>query len=76
MLILAPILFIGWKLIRRTKFVSPRDADLVWERPTVDAYEATFLEPPVGFWSEMIDLLTFGKLNKGRDKRATSVAQM
>ncbi|TKA83951.1 hypothetical protein B0A55_00184 [Friedmanniomyces simplex] len=76
MLLLAPVLFIGWKVIHRTKFVGPLQADLVWERPTVDAYEATFLEPPVGFWSEMLDLCTFGKLHKGRDRRASSVAQM
>lgn len=50
MLIVAPILFITWKLIHRTKFVKASDADLVWERPTIDAYEETFYSPPVGFW--------------------------
>lgn len=47
---IVPILFIAWKLIKRTKFRSPHETDLVWERPTIDAYEDTFLEPPTGFW--------------------------
>jgi yeast amino acid transporter len=53
MLILAPILFIFWKVVKKTKFVKPLEADLVWERPVIDAYEETFIDPPVGFWTEM-----------------------
>lgn len=59
MVILAPVLFIGWKLWHKTKFVSPYDADLVWERPIVDAYEARFKNPPLGFWTEMGQLVGF-----------------
>ncbi|KAK3638816.1 hypothetical protein LTR22_017667 [Elasticomyces elasticus] len=78
MLIVAPILYIGWKLIHKTKLVGPLEADLVWERPTIDAYEQTFIDPPTGFWSDMLDLVTFGMLHKGKkeDRRASSVAQM
>ncbi|KAK5677022.1 hypothetical protein LTS10_010210 [Elasticomyces elasticus] len=78
MLIVAPILYIGWKLIHKTKLVGPLEADLVWERPTIDAYEATFIDPPTGFWSDMLNLVTFGLLHKGKkeDRRASSVAQM
>ena len=53
MQIVAPLLFIGWKLLKRTKTVKPAEADLVWERPIIDAYEAQFTEAPVGFWAEM-----------------------
>lgn len=53
MVILAPILFFGWKFWHKTKLVSPYEADLVWERPIVDAYEARFKNPPLGFWTEM-----------------------
>lgn len=53
MQLLAPIMFFGWKFIKRTRFVKPHEADLVWERPTIDAYEASFRSPPVGFWTEM-----------------------
>lgn len=59
MQILAPILFIGWKLVKRTRFVKPHEADLVWERPTIDRYEAKFTEPPVGFWAEMLALVGY-----------------
>lgn len=44
------IIFVIWKVWHRTKFIKPNDVDLVWERPTIDAYEATFIDPPVGFW--------------------------
>lgn len=71
MLILAPVLFIGWKLIHRTKFVKASEADLVWERPIVDAYEASFLSEPVGFWQEMIQLVGIGRGK--RDRRRSSV---
>lgn len=74
MVLLAPILFFGWKLIKRTKIVKPLEVDLVWERPTVDAYEATFLDPPVGFWTEMIQLVGFKRNKGGNDKRITSIS--
>lgn len=74
MLILAPILFCGWKLIHKTKFVGPLQADLLWERPVIDAYEATFLNPPSGFWTEILQVVGLRR-DKGRsDVRAGSVA--
>lgn len=57
MVILAPLLFFGWKLWHKTKIVGPLEADVVWERPTVVAYEATFTNPPIGFWTEMSQLV-------------------
>lgn len=59
MVLLAPVLFVGWKVVHKTKFVSPYEADLVWQRPAVEAYEATFVNPPIGFWTEMVQLLGF-----------------
>lgn len=55
----APILFIFWKLIKRTKFVKPHEADLVWDRPVIDAYEETFYGPPSSFWKEMLNVSCF-----------------
>lgn len=66
MQILAPILFFGWKLIHRTKFVKPSQVDLVWERPIIDAYEARFTEPPVGFWREILALFGYKKARVAR----------
>ena len=67
MLIVAPILYFGWKLLKRTKVVPLSEVDLMWERPIVDAYEATFVSEPVGFWVEVLHLVG---LKRGvRDRR-------
>ena len=62
--VLAPILYVGWKLIKRTKRVKSVEADLVWERPVIDAYEATFTAPPIGFWTEMGQMVGIGRKKK------------
>ncbi|CAG9955800.1 unnamed protein product [Clonostachys rosea f. rosea IK726] len=61
MQLLAPILFIGWKVIKRTKYIRPKDVDLVWERPAIDAYEAAFNEPITGFWEELGHMVGIGR---------------
>ncbi|EXJ72896.1 uncharacterized protein A1O5_04044 [Cladophialophora psammophila CBS 110553] len=33
------VFFLSWKLLKRTKFVHPTAADLVWDKPAIDAYE-------------------------------------
>lgn len=53
MTILAILFYIGWKVIKRTSFKDPREVDLVWERPVIDAYEATTTDPVKSFWEEM-----------------------
>lgn len=53
MQLVAPVLYVGWKLIKRTKILEAREIDLVWERPVVDAYEEGFQEEIVGFWAEI-----------------------
>ncbi|KIW95281.1 uncharacterized protein Z519_03865 [Cladophialophora bantiana CBS 173.52] len=73
MVIVAPVLYMGWKLIKRTKIVSASEADLVWERPIVDAYEATFISPPVGFWTEMLQLVGLKRAKKD-DRRGSIVS--
>ena len=72
MVFLAPILYIGWKLVKKSKFVKPADMDLVWQRPVIDAYEDSFSTPPTGFWRELWQLMTF-KLGKNEDMRSNSV---
>ncbi|KAF4951298.1 hypothetical protein FSARC_12947 [Fusarium sarcochroum] len=57
MQILAVLLFSGWKIFKKTKYIRPHEVDLVWDRPQLDAYEATFTEPPLGFWTEMFQLV-------------------
>lgn len=72
LLLLAPITFTSWKLIKRTKFVKASEADLVWERPIVDAYEESFFTPPIGFWAEMLQLVGIGR--KKKDRRSSIAA--
>lgn len=69
-----PLLYPIWKIIKKTKLVKPHEADLVWEKPVIDAYEETFLEPPVGFWKEMTQLVGFGRVKGGNDARRPSIA--
>ncbi|KKP01783.1 hypothetical protein THAR02_06122 [Trichoderma harzianum] len=57
MQLLAPILFIFWKVVKRTRVVRPSELDLVWQKPTIDAYESHFVEAPTGFWTEMLQLV-------------------
>ena len=61
MQIVAPIFFIFWKLVKRTRMLKPSEVDLVWDRPAIDAYEATFTDPPQGIWEELLGIVTFGK---------------
>ncbi|KAH9826532.1 General amino acid permease AGP2 [Teratosphaeria destructans] len=74
MQIFIPPLFLIWKLVKRTKWLRPSEIDLVWEKPIIDAYEETFLEPPVGFWREMGQLVGIGR-GKGRASRRRSVVE-
>ncbi|KAF2635488.1 histidine permease [Massarina eburnea CBS 473.64] len=56
---ITPTFFVIWKVFKRTKFVPAKEVDLVWDAPLIDAYEASFLTPPVGFWTELIQLIGF-----------------
>lgn len=73
MLLLAPCTFTFWKLFKRTKFVKPHEADLVWEKPIVDAYEESFLSPPDGFWKELLGMVGIGR-KKYRDRRSSTAS--
>ena len=75
MQLVIPPLFVFWKLLKRTKLVLPHEADLVWERPIIDAYEETFLGPPVGFWREIGQIIGFrkAKIDGGNDARRPSI---
>ncbi|KAF2138212.1 uncharacterized protein K452DRAFT_277212 [Aplosporella prunicola CBS 121167] len=52
MVFVCAFLFVAWKLIKRTKFVRSKDADLVWEKPVIDAYEES-IDPPVGLLEDI-----------------------
>jgi amino acid transporter len=77
-----PILYLGWKLFKRSKLVKSSEAgmywlynvlchwnmgaltgrlDLVWERPTIDAYEEVVKETHMTFWQEVGQMSGLGK---------------
>jgi amino acid transporter len=72
MLILAPILFIFWKVLHKTKFIPASQVDLVWDAPLIDAYEASFTTPPVSFCEShpRPPAVTFRELIFPRDRDA------
>ncbi|KAF1954351.1 histidine permease [Byssothecium circinans] len=64
----APILYVFWKVVKKTRIIPSHEVDLVWDAPLIDAYEASFITPPVGFWTELLQLVGF-KRNIVVDKR-------
>ncbi|RFU26326.1 hypothetical protein B7463_g10019, partial [Scytalidium lignicola] len=56
-----PVLYIGWKVIKRTKIVKPGEADLVWDRPIIDAYEANLVQDGLSIWKEISIMLGIKK---------------
>ncbi|KAI5456601.1 amino acid transporter [Mariannaea sp. PMI_226] len=68
MQLLAPCLFFGWKLFKKTKYIRPSEVDLVWERPIIDAYENSIVTPPTGFWTEMGHLVGIRKTKEQDSK--------
>ncbi|KAL5404246.1 hypothetical protein PMIN03_009287 [Paraphaeosphaeria minitans] len=63
------VLYIGFKLLKRTPFVRPQEADLVWERPKIDAYEAS-IDAPLGLWRDIWLTITFQKKKEVRDEES------
>jgi amino acid transporter len=64
MVLAAPLLFFGWKLVKRTKLIKAHEVDLVWDRPVIDAYEATFTEYAPGFWTEVLQMFGLRRSRK------------
>ncbi|KAK9769595.1 hypothetical protein SCAR479_13714 [Seiridium cardinale] len=57
MVFVAILTYLGWKIIKRTKIVSAAEADLVWEKPIIDAYEDSITDPPTKFREELLIML-------------------
>lgn len=69
MAILAVLLFGGWKVFNRTRFIRPEHADLVGIRPAVDEHEASMIEKEeVGLRRRMAQLLN-ARFRFHRDSR-------
>jgi yeast amino acid transporter len=74
MVFVAIFTFTFWKIYKKTKFIKPQEADLVWERPVIDAYEASILTPPLTFWREMMQLLGIKRRKGGNDPHRASIS--
>jgi amino acid transporter len=62
------ILYAGWKIIKKTKVVKPHEADLVWERPLIDAYEETLVDNgSKGFWDDCAKAIGIRKRHSSED---------
>lgn len=64
MVIVCPILYVGWKLLKGSKIIGSLEADLVWERPVIDAYESSFVGKKISFWQETLQSLGIRKGHK------------
>lgn len=61
MCFVCPILWAGWKFLKKTKVVKAEEADLVWERPAIDAYEASVEGQHMTFMQEVKLMMGFKK---------------
>ncbi|KAK7424162.1 hypothetical protein QQZ08_008768 [Neonectria magnoliae] len=68
MAFVAVLTFGFWKIFKRTKMVKPAEADLIWDKPVIDAYEDSFVYPPEGFWNELLQLLRVTKKRYPREE--------
>lgn len=64
MVLAAPLLFFGWKFVKRTKLIKATEMDLVWDRPVIDAYEASFTDYAPGFWTEILQMFRIRRGHK------------
>lgn len=45
MVMVFPVLFVGWKLIKKTTWIKSEDADLVTDVAEIDEYTRRFVQP-------------------------------
>ena len=58
MVFVAVLTYSGWKITKRTKFVKSAEADLIWDKPIIDAYEEALRDVPVlGFKGEVLSMV-------------------
>lgn len=41
-----PVLFLGWKIIKRTKWMKPEEVNLTQDMDDIDDYEKNYIPPP------------------------------
>ncbi|KKY16828.1 putative general amino acid permease agp2 [Phaeomoniella chlamydospora] len=61
MCFVAILTYSGWKILKKTKVVPAAEADLIWDRPVIDAYENSLTKTPEGFWKEVLQMVGLRK---------------
>lgn len=46
MIFLFPVLFVGWKIFRKTQWRAPENVDLFQDKDEIDEYERTYFPAP------------------------------
>lgn len=46
MLGICPVLYVGWKIIKKTKIYRPEEVDLMKNLDEIDEYEKTYVPTP------------------------------
>jgi amino acid transporter len=41
-----PVLFFGWKILKKTKWLKPHEVDLVTDLAEIEEYHRNFIEKP------------------------------
>ena len=51
-----PVLYIVWKLVKKTRFLSPHEVDLTMDVAEIDEYTRNYVQkPPSNRWTEKLD---------------------
>lgn len=61
MILLAPIVYLGWKICKKTRWLRPNEVDLVWDAEQIATYEAYETDQPIGFWRESLGMFNVKK---------------
>lgn len=49
---ICPLLYVGWKLLKRSKFQRPEEIDLAKNLDEIEEYEANYVPRPARYASE------------------------
>ncbi|RYP88192.1 hypothetical protein DL769_000290 [Monosporascus sp. CRB-8-3] len=71
MVLVAPVLYLGWKFTKRTTFVLANEADLSWDRPLIDEYETSYIEEAGGRLTNVLAVI--GLATKAPKQQTTTV---
>jgi yeast amino acid transporter len=74
MVLVGILTYSGWKLLKRTHRVRPEEADLIWDAPVIDAYEAKHWVEPTRLRDDIKKLFRFGKKSKNQEEVAATRA--